>query len=79
MFILIKTVKLSKFNGELCENLYANVLLMDASNFNDITVLFNNVISSISNKNWLKFRDIDYLQNFYTTADLLLDVTLKIH
>ena len=63
MFILIKTVKLSKFNGELCENLYANIFLMGASNFNDITILFNKVISTIANKNWLKFRDTDYLQN----------------
>jgi len=60
---LIKTVKLSKFNGELCENLYANIFLMGASNFNDITILFNKVISTIANKNWLKFRDTDYLQN----------------
>jgi len=63
VFILIKTVKLSKFNGELCENLYANIFLMGASNFNDITILFNKVISTIANKNWLKFRDTDYLQN----------------
>ena len=60
---MIKTVKLSKFNGELCENLYANIFLMGASNFNDITILFNKVISTIANKNWLKFRDTDYLQN----------------
>lgn len=63
VFILIKTVKLSKFNGELCENLYADVHLMGASNFNDITVLFDKVMSSIANKNWLKYRDIDYLLN----------------
>lgn len=36
---------------------------MGASNFNDITILFNKVISTIANKNWLKFRDTDYLQN----------------
>ena len=55
VFILIKNVKLSKFNGELCENLYANVVLIGASNFNDITVLFNKVISSISIKTGLNF------------------------
>ena len=72
MFILIKTVKLSKFNGELCENLYANVVLIGASNFNDITVLFNKVISSISNKNWLKFRDTDYLQNVLNNGGFIV-------
>ena len=69
---MVKTVKLSKFNGELCENLYANVFLMDASNFNDITVLFNKVISSISNKNWLKFRDTDYLQNVLNNGGFIV-------
>jgi GNAT superfamily N-acetyltransferase len=63
VFILIKTVKLSKFNGEICENLYANVLLIGASSFNDITILFNKVMNSMSNKNWLKFRDSEYLLN----------------
>ena len=72
MFILIKSVKLSKFNGELCENLYANVVLIGASNFNDITVLFNKVISSISNKNWLKFRDTDYLQNVLNNGGFIV-------
>ena len=60
---MIKTVKLSKFNGEICENLYANVLLIGASSFNDITILFNKVMNSMSNKNWLKFRDSEYLLN----------------
>ena len=60
---MIKTVKLSKFNGEICENLYTNVLLIGASNFNDITILFNKVMNSMSNKNWLKFRDSEYLLN----------------
>lgn len=69
---MIKTVKLSKFNGELYENLYANLILMDMSNFNDITVLFNKVISSISNKNWLKFRDTDYLQNVLNTGGFIV-------
>ena len=69
---MIKTVKLSKVNGELCENLYANVVLIGASNFNDITVLFNKVISSISNKNWLKFRDTDYLQNVLNNGGFIV-------
>ena len=60
---MIKTVKLSKFNGEICENLYANMLLIGASSFNDITLLFNKVINAMSNKNWLKFRDEKYLLN----------------
>ena len=60
---MIKTVKLSKFNGEICENLYANVLLIGASSFNDITLLFNKVMNVMSNKNWLKFRDSEYLLN----------------
>lgn len=69
---MIKTVKLSKFNGELCENLYANICFIDSSNFNDMTVLFNKVIDSISNKNWLKFRDIDYLQNILDNGGFIV-------
>lgn len=61
--ILIKTVKLSKFNGELCENLYADVRFIDSTRFDDITNLYNKVNDSMENKNWLKFRDFIYLMN----------------
>ena len=77
VFILIKTVKLSKFNGEFCENLYSSILLIGASNFNDITVLFNKVMSSISNKNWLKFRDTNYLQNILNNGGFIIGCYVK--
>lgn len=61
--ILIKEVKLSKFNGEICENLYADVCYITASKFEDITNLYNKVNDTIDNKNWLKFRDQLYLMD----------------
>ncbi|CEH34875.1 hypothetical protein SDC9_135048 [bioreactor metagenome] len=61
--ILIKKVKLSKFNGELCENLYADVCYITASKFEDITNLYNRVNDAMENKNWLKFRDQLYLMD----------------
>ncbi|MGL6106467.1 GNAT family N-acetyltransferase [Romboutsia sp.] len=60
---MIKTVKLSKFNGELCENLYTDVRFITPTSFDDITNLYNRVNSSMDNKNWLKFRDFTYLMN----------------
>ena len=53
--ILIKKVKLSKFNGELCENLYVEVRYITSSKFDDITSLYNKVNDAMDNKNWLKF------------------------
>ena len=63
MSTLIKKVKLSKFNGELCENLYADVCYITASKFDDITNLYNRVNEAMDNKNWLKFRDQLYLMD----------------
>lgn len=60
---LIEKVKLSKFNGELCENLYADVCYITASKFDDITNLYNRVNEAMDNKNWLKFRDQLYLMD----------------
>ncbi|HSQ90085.1 hypothetical protein [Romboutsia sp.] len=60
---MIKKVKLSKFNGELCENLYADVCYITASKFDDITNLYNRVNEAMDNKNWLKFRDQLYLMD----------------
>ncbi len=68
----MKTVKLAKFNGEFCENLYANVFVLDRSNFDDITNLFNRVSPSLAEKNWLKARDIDYLQNVITEGGFIV-------
>jgi len=61
--ILIKKVKLSKFNGELCENLYVKVRYITSSKFDDITSLYNKVNDALDNKNWLKFRDQLYLMD----------------
>lgn len=60
---LIKKVKLSKFNGELCENLYVDVHYITSSKFDDITSLYNKVNDALDNKNWLKFRDQLYLMD----------------
>lgn len=60
---LIKKVKLSKFNGELCENLYVEVRYITSSKFDDITSLYNKVNDALDNKNWLKFRDQLYLMD----------------
>lgn len=61
--IMIKRVKLSKFNGELCENLYADVCYITAANFNDVANLYNRVSDALDNKNWLKSRDELYLMD----------------
>lgn len=60
---LIKKVKLSKFNGELCENLYTDVCYITSPKFEDITNLYNRVNDGMDNKNWLKFRDQLYLMD----------------
>lgn len=69
---MIKKIKLSKFNGEFCENLYADVSYITASNFNDITSLFNKVNDSMDNKNWLKFRDELYLMNVLDNGGFII-------
>ena len=61
--ILIKTVKLSKFNGEPCENLFADICFITKDKFEDVTNLYNKVSESMQNKNWLKHRDSIYLSS----------------
>ncbi|RDY22441.1 GNAT family N-acetyltransferase [Romboutsia maritimum] len=60
---MIKTVKLSKFNGKLCENLYGDVCFITPDKFNDVVDLYHRVHSTMDNKNWLKFRDVFYLKD----------------
>lgn len=59
---MIKSVQLSKFNGNPCENLLGNICYITKDKFEDVINLFNRVNSSMDNKNWLKSRDVDYLQ-----------------
>ncbi len=61
--ILIKTVKLSKFNGEPCENLFTDIRFITKDRFEDVTNLYNKVSESMQNKNWLKHRDSIYLSS----------------
>lgn len=72
MSILINKVKLSKFNGELCENLYADVCFIEENNFKDITNLYNKVYNSLENKNWLKFRDEVYLKKVLENGGFII-------
>lgn len=59
---MIKSIQLSKFNGNLCENLLGNICYITKDKFEDVINLFNRVNSSMDNKSWLKSRDVDYLQ-----------------
>lgn len=59
---MIKSIQLSKFNGNPCENLLGNICYITKDKFEDVINLFNRVNSSMDNKNWLKSRDVDYLQ-----------------
>lgn len=59
---MIKSVQLSKFNGNPCENLLGNICYITKDKFEDVINLFNRVNSSMDNKSWLKSRDVDYLQ-----------------
>lgn len=72
MSILINKVKLSKFNGELCENLYADIKFIEESNFSDISNLYNKVYSTLENKNWLKFRDELYLKEVLAKGGFII-------
>lgn len=72
MSILIKKVKLSKFNGELCENLYADVCFITEANFNDITNLYNRVSVTLDNKNWLRFRDSLQLKDILANGGFII-------
>lgn len=60
---LIKKIKLSKFNGSFCENLYADVCYIKQDRFDDVIDLYHRVNSKMENSNWLKFRDFSYLKN----------------
>ncbi|QJA08839.1 GNAT family N-acetyltransferase [Romboutsia sp. CE17] len=59
---MIKSIQLSKFNGNPCENLLGNICYITKDKFEDVINLFNRVNSSMDNKSWLKSRDVDYLQ-----------------
>lgn len=72
MSILINKVKLSKFNGELCENLYADICFIEETNFSDITNLYNRVYDTLENKNWLKFRDELYLKEVLSNGGFIV-------
>lgn len=72
MSILINKVKLSKFNGELCENLYADICFIEETNFSDITNLYNRVYDTLENKNWLKFRDELYLKEVLSKGGFII-------
>ncbi|MGL5346974.1 MAG: hypothetical protein ACRDA3_06460 [Peptostreptococcaceae bacterium] len=69
---MIKTVQLSKFNGELCENLFTDVRFITPSMFDDITSLYNRVSEGMSNKNWLKHRDSLYLMNLIDKGGFII-------
>lgn len=60
---MIERIKLAKFNGIPCENLYGDLCYITREMFKDVIDLFNRVNSTMDNKNWLKFRDESYLQN----------------
>lgn len=59
---MLKKVKLSKVNGILTNNIYADFHFLTEENFNDIIDLYNVVTNNMDNKNWLKIRDIESLQ-----------------
>ncbi len=60
---MIKTIQLSKFNGNPCENLYGNICYITKDKFKDVINLYNKVNHSMENKSWLKSRDISYLED----------------
>lgn len=59
---MIKKVKLSKVNGVLTNNIYADFHFLNEENFADIINLYNIVSSSMDNKSWIKVRDFKDLQ-----------------
>ena len=59
---MIKSVQLSKFNGNPCESLSCNIAYITEDKFQDVLELYNKVNSAMDNKGWLKSRDINYLQ-----------------
>ena len=70
--ILIKTIQLSKFNGGLCENLFADLRFITPAMFDDITTLYNRVSETMVNKNWLKYRDSIYLMNLLDNGGFII-------
>lgn len=59
---MLKKVKLSKVNGILTNNIYADFHFLSEENFADIMKLYNIVCDSMDNKSWLKVRDFQTLQ-----------------
>ena len=70
--ILIKRLKLSKFNGELCENLFADIRFITKDMFEDVTSLYNRVSDSMENKNWLKYRDSIYFNDLINKGGFIV-------
>ena len=70
--ILIKRLKLSKFNGELCENLFADIRFITKDMFEDVTSLYKRVSDSMENKNWLKYRDSIYLNDLINKGGFIV-------
>ena len=59
---MIKSIQLSKFNGNPCENLYGDICYITKDKFEDVINLYNRVNSTMDNKSWLKSRDASYLE-----------------
>lgn len=69
---MIKSVQLSKFNGNPYENLYGNICYITKDKFKDVINLFNEVNNSMENKNWLKSRDISYLEDILDNGGFIV-------
>ena len=69
---MIKEVKLLKFNGKLCDNLYARVEFITREKFDDLISLYHRVYDSLDNKNWLKFRDHDRLEEILDKGGFII-------
>lgn len=69
---MIKSVQLSKFNGNPCENLYGNICYITKDKFEDVINLYNRVSDTMKNKSWLKPRDIDYLQGVLDNGGFII-------
>lgn len=69
---MIKSVKLSKFNGNPCESLFGNITYITKDKFQDVIELYNKVNSSMDNKGWLKSRDVNYLQGVLDNGGFII-------
>lgn len=69
---IIKEIKLSKMNGNLCENLYGELRYITQNKFDDVIDLYYRVQSQMDNKNWLKFRDVFYLNEVLNNGGFII-------